>query len=114
MVATTMTRDDGQHQHDNQHDNQYDSNTTTTATMNVAALVVVPSERRPQRGHPVGVGREVSDRVKEATVIGTEGRLRCLAAMVNGELLGMTPGEDVGGEERARKLVPSSSQETTI
>ena len=64
--------------------------------------------------HPVGVGRGVSDRVKEATVISTGGKLRHLAAMVNGELLGMTPGEDVGREERVRKLVPSSSQETTI
>jgi len=46
--------------------------------------------------------------VKEATVIGTGRRLRLrrLAAMVCGELLGMTPGEDVGGEERERELVP--------
>ena len=48
----------------------------------------------------------MSDRVKEVTMIGTGERLRCLAAMVGGELLGMTPGEDVGGEERERELVP--------
>ncbi len=47
----------------------------------------------------------MSDRVKEATLIGTGERLRRLAAMVSGELLGMTPGEDVGWEERERELV---------
>ncbi len=49
-------------------------------------------------------------------MIGTGGRLRRLAAMVGGELLGMTPGEDVGGEERERELVPPPlrNQETTI
>ena len=49
-------------------------------------------------------------------MISTGGRLRCLAAMVGGELLGMTPGEDVGGEERERELVPPPlrNQETTI
>jgi len=56
----------------------------------------------PQSG---GVGIGASDRVKEATLIGTGGRLRRLAAMVGGELLEMTPGEDVGGEERERELV---------
>ena len=49
--------------------------------------------------------RGASDRVKEATMIGTGGRLRRLAAMVGGELLEMTPSEDVGGEERERELV---------
>ena len=35
--------------------------------------------------HPAGVGRGASDRGKEATVLGTGGRLRHLAAMVGGE-----------------------------
>ena len=74
----------------------------TTTTMNVAAVVAVPSGNdREEDGrchHPAGVGRGSSDRVREATVLGTGGRLRRLAAMVGGELLGMTPGEDVGGD----------------
>ena len=52
--------------------------------------------------HPAGI----RSRVKEATMISTGGRLRPLMAMVGGELLGMTPGEDVGREERERELVP--------
>ena len=41
-------------------------------------------------------------------MIGTGGRLTRLAAMamVGGELLGMTLGEDVDGEERERELIP--------
>jgi len=60
-VATTTTWDDRQQQHNNQHDNQYDNNTTTTTKMNVSAIVVVPSERRPQKGWttpPLGEGGE--------------------------------------------------------
>ena len=62
-------------------------------------------EEDGQRHHTAGVGRGASDRVKEATVIGTGGRLslRRLAAMVGGELLEMTPGEDVGREEKERE-----------
>jgi hypothetical protein len=37
------------------------------------------------RHHPAGVGRGALDRGKEATVLGTVGRLRRLAAMVGGE-----------------------------
>jgi len=47
--------------------------------------------------HQAGIRRGASDRVKEATMISTGGRLRRLMAMVGGELLGTTPGEDVGG-----------------
>ena len=59
-----------------------------------------------RRHHPAGVGRGALDKVKEATMITAGWRLRRLAAMVGGELLGMTPGEDVGKEERERELVP--------
>jgi hypothetical protein len=60
-VATTTTWDNGEQQHNNQHDNQYDNKTMTTTKMNVAAIVVVPSERLPQRGRttpPAGGGGE--------------------------------------------------------
>jgi len=42
-------------------------------------------EEDGRRHHPAGVGRGASDRVKEATVLGTGGRLRHLAAIVGGE-----------------------------
>ena len=55
-----------------------------------------------RRHHPAGVvGRGgATDRVKEATVLGTGGRLRRLAAMWVVSMLGtMTPGEMWGGGE---------------
>ena len=57
--------------------------------MNVAAVIFDPSERHReddgQCHHPAGVGRGVSDRGKEVTMLGTGGGFRHLTAMVGGE-----------------------------
>jgi hypothetical protein len=64
--------------------------------------------------HPAGVGRGALDRRNEVTVLGTGGRLRCLAAMVGGEYARDDSGCDVGGEERARGTIVPPPVETTF
>ena len=64
------------------------------------SIASIDLEEDRRHHHPVGVGRGVLDREKEATVLGTRGRLRRLAATVGGS------GCCVGEEEKERELVP--------